>query len=476
MLGACEGVLRTWWDRKAEWLDPAGGLTPRQASDQRVLATASAHIQAARLLLERAAQRADHAPVTPVLVAENQRDVTAAVELCCSATDELFRSSGIRVLDEGDPLQRAWRDITAARSHGTLNFDTAAASYTSALVAARGAEPGRGTAADLAGAPPPSTRWPRPRPAPSPRDRRPPRPGAPGQRGGGRRPGTGRRHGGGTVTRRIALFDVDQTLLAEKSMISFWRFWSASLARSGRRVPAPRTSGADRETLNRAYFTLFAGVRRRRLEEAAAEWYAHYRRGPDAYLTATVAALEEHRASGDEVALVTGCGDILVRPVAGHLGVLHVLATEQLTDGSGVLTGEVRRPMIAAAKAEAVVELARRLDVPLRECRAYGDHSSDLAMLSLVGHPVVVGDDPVLAERGAEPGWRFLSATTGPQPTEAATTTATTEAATATGKQQQQQATATGAQHMASGTALRHVDTADRRQHVGTVTGLVHAT
>ncbi|OON75384.1 hypothetical protein [Streptomyces tsukubensis] len=150
VLGACEGVLRTWWDRKAEWLDPAGGLTPRQASDQRVLATASAHIQAARLLLERAAQRADHAPVTPVLVAENQRDVTAAVELCCSATDELFRSSGIRVLDEGDPLQRAWRDITAARSHGTLNFDTAAASYTSALVAARGAEPGRGTAADLA--------------------------------------------------------------------------------------------------------------------------------------------------------------------------------------------------------------------------------------------------------------------------------------------------------------------------------------
>ncbi|MDI3390703.1 acyl-CoA dehydrogenase family protein [Streptomyces sp. B-S-A8] len=137
VLGAAEGALRTWWDRQSERVRPDGSSAAEQPAQQQVLARTAAHVQAARLLLERAAQRADHAPVTPVLVAENQRDVAVAVELCVSAANELFRSAGPGALDEGDPLQRAWRDITAASTHGTLNFATAAASYAGATLAAR---------------------------------------------------------------------------------------------------------------------------------------------------------------------------------------------------------------------------------------------------------------------------------------------------------------------------------------------------
>lgn len=136
VLGAAEGALRTWWETQSQRTRPDGGT----AVQPLVLARASAHIQAARLLLERVAQRADHAPVTPVLVAENQRDVSVAVELCGTAADELFRTAGLRALDEDDALQRRWRDITAARTHGTLNFSSAAASYTNALLAARAGE------------------------------------------------------------------------------------------------------------------------------------------------------------------------------------------------------------------------------------------------------------------------------------------------------------------------------------------------
>jgi alkylation response protein AidB-like acyl-CoA dehydrogenase len=137
VLGAAEGALRTWWDQQSERIRPDGSTAAEQPAQQQVLARAGAHIQAARLLMERAAQRADHAPVTPVLVAENQRDVAVAVELCGSAADELFQAAGMRALDESDPLQRAWRDITVARTHGTLNFDAAAASYASASLGAR---------------------------------------------------------------------------------------------------------------------------------------------------------------------------------------------------------------------------------------------------------------------------------------------------------------------------------------------------
>ncbi|MGW2562105.1 acyl-CoA dehydrogenase family protein [Streptomyces sp. NPDC001514] len=139
ILGAAEGALRTWWLQQSGRVRPDGSTASQQPVQQRVLARSSAHIQSARLLLERAAQRADHAPVTPVLVAENQRDVAAAVEFCATAADQLFQTAGLHALDEGDALQRGWRDITAARSHATLNFDAAASSYAGALLTARAA-------------------------------------------------------------------------------------------------------------------------------------------------------------------------------------------------------------------------------------------------------------------------------------------------------------------------------------------------
>jgi len=46
--------------------------------------------------------------------------------------------------------------------------------------------------------------------------------------------------------------------------------------------------------------------------------------------------------------------------------------------------------------------------VDLRSSHAYGDHASDLPVLSLVGRPVVVGDDPVLAGHAALRGWTRL--------------------------------------------------------------------
>lgn len=217
------------------------------------------------------------------------------------------------------------------------------------------------------------------------------------------------------MTRRVAFFDVDETLLAEKSMVSFWRHWSAQLAREGRTPGDLRTAGADRATLNRAYFTHFAGVHRAVLEESARRWYAGYRRGRRAYLPATLRRLHGHRAYGDEIALVTGSGRLLVQPLADDLGAHHVLATEQVTDAEGRFTGDVARSLIGDGKREAVNALLRRLGVRAEDCYAYGDHSTDLPMLTAVGHPVVVGDDPVLTGHGLPRGWRFLANVPGPR-------------------------------------------------------------
>jgi len=66
-------------------------------------------------------------------------------------------------------------------------------------------------------------------------------------------------------------------------------------------------------------------------------------------------------------------------------------------------------PMIADAKARALIAQCAVLGLDRSACSAYGDHASDLAMLEAVGDPVVVGTDPVLTARAADGGWRTLA-------------------------------------------------------------------
>lgn len=140
VLGAARGALAAWTDAMADGRRTAGGRTP--ASDRQLALTRSgAEIRAAGQLLEQAAARADHAPVTPLLVAEGQRDAAVAVELCTEAVDRLMRVSGAHGQVTGDPLQRHWRDIRSAATHATLRLDAAATAYANAVLAPAAAAP-----------------------------------------------------------------------------------------------------------------------------------------------------------------------------------------------------------------------------------------------------------------------------------------------------------------------------------------------
>ncbi|MFF4339355.1 HAD family hydrolase [Kitasatospora sp. NPDC001540] len=208
--------------------------------------------------------------------------------------------------------------------------------------------------------------------------------------------------------RRAAFFDVDRTLISGHSMVALWRRWTAAgPAFPGRELPTA-AAGVPREELNRAYYRLFAGESAALLRRVGADWCEAYRRTPGAFLPDSLAALRGHLAQGHLVVLVSGSLRACLDPLAAGLGAHAVLCTEQLVDAEGRLTGEVVRPMIGAAKAEAALGLMRRLGLDPAQCHGYGDHASDLPMLRAVGHPVVVGDDPVLAERAAALGWPVL--------------------------------------------------------------------
>lgn len=222
------------------------------------------------------------------------------------------------------------------------------------------------------------------------------------------------------AAKRAAFFDVDETVITAKSMFDFLRYWlelrgdtdgSQYRALAGRLHDLAHNGGAPRTEVNRSYYRFYAGVPMAELKQAGEAWYADYRSRPAAFVEPTLAAMVQHQAAGDTIVLVSGSFRACLEPIARDLGADLILCSEPIVDADGVLTGEIQRPMIGPAKAEAVSETIAALGLDPADCAAYGDHSSDLDMLSRVGHPTVIGDDPVLTTHAKEHGWPVLPAT-----------------------------------------------------------------
>ncbi|MFG2095423.1 HAD family hydrolase [Streptomyces sp. NPDC048612] len=211
---------------------------------------------------------------------------------------------------------------------------------------------------------------------------------------------------GGVRPSVLVFCDVDETLIGCKSLLDFLLFhfterYGASGARhSGAVVDALRAqqeAGASREEANRSFYRGWAGERAATVAASGRRWYTQRSRDPAFFRPYTRAALRAHRARGAVVALVSGSFPAVLDPIAAAVGAAHLLCARPEVRG-GVLTGDlVGGPAIAEGKRRLVRELLSRYpDVDPEDCFAYGDHVSDLPMLTEVGHPVVVGDNAEL--------------------------------------------------------------------------------
>lgn len=212
-----------------------------------------------------------------------------------------------------------------------------------------------------------------------------------------------------------AFFDVDETLIPVKSMFDFLAFRLAELGRprsaygeAAARLRKLAASGAPREEVNRAYYRLYRGACEQELLASGERWFAARAAEPGFLLGGSVLALREHLAAGDHVVLLSGSFAPCLAPVAAALGATAFRGTRPVVV-DGLLTGDVERPMIGAAKGEAVREYAARHGLDLGRSHAYGDHLSDLPMLEAVGRPHVRADgDPALLGHASQRGWPLV--------------------------------------------------------------------
>lgn len=215
--------------------------------------------------------------------------------------------------------------------------------------------------------------------------------------------------------RRFVFFDVDDTLISVKSMLSFQEYWyracndSAGEARYRDDLRKHMHEHACWSFLNRLYYRHFAGRSELDVTRLGKEWFVWARtQHPNFYHTPVVEELRAHQRAGREVVFVSGSFPALLKPIADELGVSPILCT-QLEVKNGRYTGEIRPPQtIGDGKVAALQQFLAEQGASADACYAYGDDLSDLPMLKAVGEAVVVGGGRGLEPHAREYGWRVV--------------------------------------------------------------------
>lgn len=213
----------------------------------------------------------------------------------------------------------------------------------------------------------------------------------------------------------VAFFDVDGTLL--KSTIVHCYVWIRAA-----QVPfllkylwligfLPKTvyylilDGISRTRFNQVFYRNYCGMDVEKAKGLSIEMFERYLR-PKIFAAAG-SQIQEHKAQGTTVVLVTGSLDFVVQPIADYFAVDAVLAP-QLREQDGQFTGELTTaPLIGEEKAKAMRDYADQHDISLKDCYAYSDSESDLPMLECVGNPVAVNPGKALREKALKSGWEM---------------------------------------------------------------------
>ncbi|VFR16244.1 Phosphoserine phosphatase [plant metagenome] len=221
-----------------------------------------------------------------------------------------------------------------------------------------------------------------------------------------------------TLPARIALFDLDHTLLPLDSDYQ----WADYLARTGR-AGDPQVARQRNEDLMVRY-----NEGRLTAEQAAefmlgllaahtpfdlAAWHESFMAEVvrPAIQPQALALVDQHLAAGDLVAIVTATNTFVTAPIARAFGVPTLIGTEpQFVNGR--YTGRIEgTPSFKEGKVTRVAAwletLGTRLDA-FETSHFYSDSVNDLPLLEVVTHPVAANPSPALREIALSRGWTVL--------------------------------------------------------------------
>lgn len=207
-----------------------------------------------------------------------------------------------------------------------------------------------------------------------------------------------------------AFFDIDHTVLEINSGSKWigyqWRTKQMGvfgLARALMWLAQYRFGWLDYEAMAKKVLADYRGKSVAPIYDEVARWFQA--EVAWAICTEARAAIDEHRARGDVLVLLSSATQFLCAPVATTLDIEHVLCT-QIEVVDGVLSGtHVPPACYGAGKVVKAEAFAKQHGIDLDRSYFYSDSISDLPMLERVGEPRVVNPDPRLRRAAQERSW-----------------------------------------------------------------------
>jgi HAD superfamily hydrolase (TIGR01490 family) len=220
------------------------------------------------------------------------------------------------------------------------------------------------------------------------------------------------------MTPRLALFDLDNTLLTGDSEVLWLDYLrarglldAATAARNAEMDRRYHAGEATAEEFCGFYAALFAGRTPQQWQPLRDDYFANVLapRLP----AAAHALVQQHRAAGDRLVLTTASSRILAEPSALALDFPHLIATELETAVDGRYTGRtagtlnMREGKLARLR-DWLAARGEDVDAALGSATFYSDSINDLPLLLAVSHPCAVDPDARLLAHAQQGHWPVL--------------------------------------------------------------------
>ena len=212
---------------------------------------------------------------------------------------------------------------------------------------------------------------------------------------------------------QAAFFDLDKTLITVNSA----RLWMMREYRGGRVGKMDIAAGGlfllayhlgivDMARATRKALSTVIGVSEDVMRSETEAWFREEVLPVEA--PGARAVIEEHRAAGHHLVLLTSSSPYASACALNHWGLQEFLSMRyEIVDGC--FTGEVLRPLcFGEGKVHYAEALAAERGIDLDGSWFYTDSFTDLPMLERVGHPMVVNPDPRLRRVARRREWPVL--------------------------------------------------------------------
>jgi len=212
---------------------------------------------------------------------------------------------------------------------------------------------------------------------------------------------------------KLALFDIDGTLVRGSSERLFWRYLAARGRQGPRQIFAYLlflvrylpTGGIHTIKKNKAYL---CGLASADVAALATEFVTT--RLSKRLFEPAVQRLRQHAQRGDTVVLLSGTLDPIARALAERLGVRHVCATICSERDGYYLAQPPETHPFGAAKLTLARQLAAQMETELKHASAYGDSHHDLFLLEAVREAVAVSPNARLLQAAQTHDWEVIAA------------------------------------------------------------------